>query len=106
MFVAMAATFHAFSARMFVQDALRISGAAAMIVGAGAIAGMVPIPWSMAERLAATIKLGEIALGGLIVAWPALILTRSLSNTEKRIFLDALSRRRRSALAVSDETTV
>jgi O-antigen/teichoic acid export membrane protein len=102
MFFAMATTFHGFSARMFASDALRLSLATAIIVGAGATAGMVPIPWVTGDRLAATIKLGEIALGCLVVAWPALIATKSLSNTERRSVLDALISRRRTALAVGN----
>lgn len=102
MFFAMATTFHAFSVRILARDALRISAATAMIVGAGVVAGMVPIPWSMPERLAATAKLGEIALGCLIVVWPALILTQSISAAEKRTVLDALMSRRRTVMAVSE----
>jgi O-antigen/teichoic acid export membrane protein len=102
MFFAMAKTFHAFSVRLFVSDTLRISAATAMMVSAGAVAGIIPIPWSTGDRLAATIKLGEITLGCLIMAWPALTLTKTVSNAEKRSVLDALSSRRRTALAVSD----
>ena len=101
MVLAMAATFHAFSPKLFAQDTVRISLAAAMIVGAGAIAGTVPIPWSVTERLAATIKLGEIALGCLIAAWPALVVTRSISSAERRTVL-ALVSRRGTALAVAE----
>jgi O-antigen/teichoic acid export membrane protein len=101
MFFAMAATFHAFSPKLFAQDTARISLAAAIIVGAGAIAGMVPIPWSVTERLAATIKLGEIVLGCLVAAWPALVLTKSISSAERRTVL-ALVSRRGAALAVAE----
>jgi O-antigen/teichoic acid export membrane protein len=101
MFFAMATTFHAFSAKAFARDTLRISLAAALIVIAGAIAGMVPVPWSMTERLTATIKLGEIALGCLIATWPVLIFTKSISVNEKRAVLDLVSRRR-AAIAVAD----
>lgn len=101
MFFAMAATFHAFSPKLFARDTVRISLAAAMIVGAGAIAGMVPIPWNVTGRLSATIRLGEIALGCLIAAWPALVVTRSISSAERRTVL-ALVSRRGSALAVAE----
>ncbi|MGO9369729.1 MAG: hypothetical protein ACLP0H_19000 [Terriglobales bacterium] len=101
MFLAMAATFHAFSPKLFAKDTGRISLAAAMIVGSGAIAGMVPMPWSMAGRLAATIKLVEVALGCLIAAWPVLVFTKSISGAEKRTVLALLSRRR-TALAVAE----
>jgi O-antigen/teichoic acid export membrane protein len=101
MFFAMAATFHAFSPSLFARDTVRISLAAAIIVGAGATAGMVPIPWSVTERLAATIKLGEIALGCLVAAWPALVVTKSISSAERRSVL-ALVSRRGTALAAAE----
>jgi O-antigen/teichoic acid export membrane protein len=100
MFFAMAATFRAFSARIVARDAVRVSLASALIIGAGVIAGMVPIPWAMTERLAATVKLGEIAMGCLIVAWPVLVFTRSISTAEKRTVL-AMIPHRRVALATS-----
>lgn len=93
MFFAMSATFHTFSAKLFTQDALRISAAAAMIVAAGAIAGMVPVPLNMAGRLTATIKLGEIALGCLLAGWPVLVLTGSVSRAERRTVLALVTRR-------------
>ncbi len=93
MFFAMATTFHGFSGRLFAQDALRISVATAMIVGVGALAGMIPLPWSAAERLAAVIKLGEMTLGCLIVAWPVLVFTNSISSAERHIVLSAFRRR-------------
>jgi O-antigen/teichoic acid export membrane protein len=93
MFFAMSATFHAFSAKLFTQDALRISAAAAMIVAAGAMAGMLPITWNMTERLTATLKLGEIVLGCLVAAWPVVVLTKSISLAERRTVLALVSRR-------------
>lgn len=93
MFFAMSATFHVFSVKMFAQDSLRISLAAALIVGAGAVAGMIPLPWSMAERLSALVKLGEIGLGCLLAAWPVLLLTRAVSGGERRTMIALISRR-------------
>jgi O-antigen/teichoic acid export membrane protein len=93
MFFAMAATFHAFSPKLFAWDTVRISLAAAMIVGAGAIAGTVPIPWGVTQRLSATIKLAEIALGCVIAAWPVMVLTGSVSGAERRTMLALVSRR-------------
>lgn len=93
MFFAMAATFRAFSPKLFVQDTVRISLAAAMIVGAGAVMGAIPLPWSMAARVTATVKLGEIALGCLIAAWPVLILTRAVSGSESRTMIALISQR-------------
>lgn len=100
MFFAMAATFRAFDAGSVLRDTLRIALAAALIVGAGAIAGMIRISWNMTDRMAAAVKLGEIGLGCLIVAWPVLIFTKSISSAERRTVL-ALIPHRRAALAVS-----
>jgi O-antigen/teichoic acid export membrane protein len=101
MFFAMAKTFHAFSARIFVRDAVRILLAAGMIIGAGVLVGMVPVPWNVTDRLAATIKLGEMTLVCLIAAWPVLIFTKSISSAEKNAMLAMVSRRR-TALAVTE----
>lgn len=102
MFVAMNRTFQAFNIRTFLLDALRISTASAMMVGAGAMAGQIPIPWSAGERLSAAIKLGEIAIGCLMMAWPALTLTKSVSSSEGRTVLDALSLRRKAVCAIGN----
>jgi O-antigen/teichoic acid export membrane protein len=99
MFFAMAATFRAFDARTVMQDTLRIVTAAALIVGVGAVAGMIRIPWDMTYRIAAVVKLAEIALGCMIAAWPVLILTKSISIAERRTVL-AMIPYRRAALAV------
>jgi O-antigen/teichoic acid export membrane protein len=99
MFLAMAHTFRAFSPKIVIFDTLRISTATLIIVGTGALAELVPIPWNTGERLTATIKLGEIFVGCLIVAWPALTLSKSISASERRTILDTLSFRQRKALA-------
>lgn len=101
MFFAMATTFHGFSGKILARDALRIAAATAVIIGGGALAAMLPLPWSMPVRLTAAMKLLEIGLGSLLVAWPALILTKSVSSAEGRTVLEALLPRRRSVLAVS-----
>jgi len=94
MFFAMSKTFRDFSLKIVGVDALRIAIAAGLVVGAGAIAGMVPIPWPVTGRLAALAKLVEITAGSLIAVWPVLILTKSVSKAERRTLLDALISRR------------
>lgn len=101
MFLAMAATFRAFDARAIMQDTLRISLAAAMIIGAGAVAGTVRIPWSTTDRVGVVLNLGEIVLGCLIAAWPVVVLTKSITGAERRTVL-ALIPHRRAALAVGE----
>jgi O-antigen/teichoic acid export membrane protein len=87
MFFGIVATLDGFSARAVARDTSRIAIATAMIVGAGALAGAVPVPWGLPERLTATVKLCEIALGSLIAIWPALVLTKPISNAERRTVL-------------------
>ena len=102
MFFAMAATFHAFSPKLFAQDTARIFTGGGDHRGGGCDCRNGPnIPWSVTERLAATIKLGEIVLGCLVAAWPALVLTKSISSAERRTVL-ALVSRRGAALAVAE----
>jgi O-antigen/teichoic acid export membrane protein len=104
MFFVMAKTFHAFSARILTQDALRILAGTALVIGAGAAAGMIPIQWSAAERLTATIKLGEIGLGCMLMAWPALIVTKAVSGAERRTLLDAILPGRRKIVPANIPT--
>ena len=101
MFFAMATTFHAFSGKILARDTLRIAAAAAVIIGGGALSAMIPLPWSAPVRLIAAAKLLEIGIGSLLVTWPALILTKSVSNAEGRTLLDAVLPGRRSVLAVT-----
>lgn len=101
MFCAMASTFQSFSIRALVEDALRIGAATALLIGAGAVAGMVSIPLSAPERIVAAIKLGEIVCGSLMMVWPALILTQAVSGTERRSLLDAILPGRRKLVQAS-----
>jgi len=45
--------------------------------------------------MAALIKLGEIGLGCLLMAWPALMVTNSISSAERRSLLDSVMPGRR-----------
>jgi O-antigen/teichoic acid export membrane protein len=99
MFFAMAATFRAFDAKTVMQDTLRISLAAALIVGAGALASLVRIPWSTTDRVTALLKLAETGFGCLIAAWPVLIFTKSVTSAERRTVLSLIPARG-AALAV------
>ena len=90
MFFAMKATFRAFSGRMFARDAVRIGAASLLVVGIGALAGLIPIPFTANLRLTAALKLCEVSLACMIVAWPALVITKSVSGAEKRSLLDAI----------------
>jgi O-antigen/teichoic acid export membrane protein len=98
MVIAMSLTFHAFNLRVLMQDTLRIAAATVLVVCAGAAAGRIPIPWIVPDRLAALVKLCEIGLGCLIMAWPALLVTNSVSSAERRSLLDSMVPRRRRIL--------
>jgi O-antigen/teichoic acid export membrane protein len=101
MVFAMAMTFHAFNVKILMRDTFRIAAATALVIGAGAAAGMIPIQWGAAERVTALIKLGEIGLGCLLMAWPALLVTKSISGAERRSLLDAMVPGRRRVLQVN-----
>ena len=94
MFFAMAKTFAAFSPREFLSDASRLSVASILIVCAGVLAATVSIPGISDARLGAALKLAEAGIASLIIAWPVLILTNSVSKTEMRALVTALTPRR------------
>lgn len=98
MFFAMATTFQAFSARIVTHDAVKISAATAIVIVAGGAAGMIPIGWSATERVMTTIKLAEIGFGCLVVAWPAMIITKAISSAERRTLVEAIVPGRRKLL--------
>jgi O-antigen/teichoic acid export membrane protein len=101
MVVAMSLTFHVFNVKVLVRDTLRISAATALVLGAGALAGMVPIPWDFPARILSTLKLAEIGVGCLLMAWPALLVTKTISSAERRSILDAVVPGRRRVLQVN-----
>jgi hypothetical protein len=88
---AMAATFRAFSLRIIVYDGLRVLGATLLMVGCGMIARMAAIPWAPGGRLGAALQVGAASLGWLIVAWPALVVTKSVDCAERQIVSRALA---------------
>ena len=103
MFFAMATTFHSFSIRILLRDAFRILAATAMVMAAGAAAGLIPIQLGFPERVAALVKLGEIGVGCLLMAWPALVITNSISTAERHSLMDAVMAKRRGILQVNHQ---
>ena len=101
MFVVMAKTFHAFSAKILTEDTLRIVAGTALVIGAGALAGMIPIQLHEPERMIAFVKLAKIGIGCLIMAWPALLITKVVSRSERRAILDSLIPGRRKLAQAS-----
>ena len=102
MIVAMSMTFHAFNVKILLRDAFRIAVATALVVGAGAAAGMIPIQWGGPERVTALFRLGQVGLGCVLMAWPALLVTKSISSAERRSLLDAMVPGRRRVLQVNN----
>jgi hypothetical protein len=101
MFVVMAKTFHAFSVRILTEDSLRIIAGTALVIGAGALAGMIPIQLHEPERMIAFVKLAKIGIGCLIMAWPALVITKAISSAERRAILDSIIPGRRKLAQAS-----
>jgi O-antigen/teichoic acid export membrane protein len=89
MLVGLGRTFTLFRAQNLIPDAMRLITAAVMILGAGALASHIPVPGHAAGRLEAALKLVEIGLGCLLVAWPALALTGSVTGEEGRALFSA-----------------
>jgi hypothetical protein len=98
MIVAMSMTFHAFNVKVLMEDAFRITAATVLVLGAVQLATMIPLPWTFAPRAAALVKLGEIGLGCLLMAWPALMITNTISSAERRSLLDSVMPGRRRVL--------
>lgn len=101
MFVVMSKTFHAFSAKVLIEDSFRIATCTALVIVTGTIAGMIPIHWNGSDRVVAMLKLGQIGLGCLVMAWPALMITKVLSGTERRTLLDAILPKRTGIVSVN-----
>ena len=93
MLFALTETFHVFRAKMLLRDAVRLTTAAITIIGAGFIASHVPLPGDSGGRLFATLRLAEVSLACLIVAWPSLRLTGSVTTAEGTALFGAFLRR-------------
>lgn len=94
MLYALTRTFPVFEAKSLLPDALRLIIAAGLILGVGVIASHVPLPVPLTGRLLATLRLAEVAFACLLVAWPVLLGTGSLTTTEARTFLSSILPRR------------
>jgi O-antigen/teichoic acid export membrane protein len=93
MLFALTATFRMFSAKLLLPDTKRLVAAAIAILGAGILASQVPLPGHLGDRALATLRLAEVSLACLIVAWPALRLTRSVTTAEGAALLATFLRR-------------
>jgi O-antigen/teichoic acid export membrane protein len=93
MFFAMTHAFQEFRPSLLIPDSLRLAAAILPIVLVGIMVTSVPLPWSSSARMLATIRLGGVCLVTAVVAWPALLLTGALSQTERGAILDVFRRR-------------
>jgi O-antigen/teichoic acid export membrane protein len=84
MLYALAKTFDVFRAEVVLPGTVRLSVAAVLIFAAGLAASYIPLPGHQDNRLFATLKLVEAGLACLIVAWPLLVRTGSVTAAEKQ----------------------
>jgi hypothetical protein len=82
MFHALGVVFSEFSLRMLWKDAARVAMATVAVVGVGVVFGWARLPIYLPERLEIVVQLVQVALGCLLIAWPALKLTGAISNDE------------------------
>jgi O-antigen/teichoic acid export membrane protein len=92
-------TFDLFHAKSLLPDAGRLMTAALLILGAGFLAAHIPLPADLSGRMLATLKLVEICLGCLLVAWPSLVRTGAITPVEGRALFGALLPRRNQPAA-------
>jgi hypothetical protein len=94
MLFALTHTFHLFRAKSLLPDALRLTTAVVMILGVGALASYIPLPGDATGRLQATLKLAEIGIACLLIAWPSLLRTGAVTRDEGRALFGAFLPRR------------
>jgi O-antigen/teichoic acid export membrane protein len=90
MVFALSHTFHLFRAKSLLPDTIRMLAAAVLVLGTGAIASLLPVPVSTDGRLFDTLKLLEVSLACLLVAWPTLLRTGSITRAEGKALFGAL----------------
>jgi O-antigen/teichoic acid export membrane protein len=93
MLVSLTKTFDVFKISLLIPDALRLCTAAVMILFAGYLAAKIPFPAEISSRIGATLKLAQVALGCAVVAWPALLFTGSVTQSERHALLGSVFRR-------------
>lgn len=90
MVFAITKTFHSFEARSLVPDALRVAAATAIVLVVGLAADrFVPSPLTSSDRWLAVFRLAKVGIACLIAAWPAFVLTGSVTRREGRALMSA-----------------
>jgi O-antigen/teichoic acid export membrane protein len=87
MLFALTRTFSSFQVRTLLPDAVKLTAASAVVLAAGVVAGRIPLPALSGVRLLATLRLGEVTMGCLLMVWPALLITKSVTVLEWKAFL-------------------
>lgn len=90
MLFAITKTFRQFRPSSLLPDALRLSVATAGILAVGAIAMRIPLPTFSSARLMAALQLGKVSLACTLAIWPALWLTKSVTDREGQALVHAL----------------
>ncbi len=92
MFFAMTHELQEFRPRMLIPDNVRVAAATVLLIAAGLLAALLPVPWGgHSERTMAVLKLAAVSLACLAAALPAVGLTGSLSPEEQRTALHVLA---------------
>jgi O-antigen/teichoic acid export membrane protein len=91
---ALTKTFQSFHPRSLLSDAVRLTTASAAVLVAGAIATRIPLPAISNVRWMTVLELGKVSVACLLVAWPALVLTRSVTGAESKAIIGILLPRR------------
>lgn len=91
LFYALWKTFDSFRIPVVLPGMLRLSLAGGLILAAGVAASHIPIPGYQPSRFFAMLKLIEAGLASMIVAWPLLVRTGSLTTAEKKALLASMS---------------
>ena len=89
MLFALTHSFRLFRVRSVVSDTLRLTTSTALILGAGAVASLIPVNVAVNGRMLAALKLGEICCGCILVAWPSLVYTNSVTRAEGKALFSA-----------------
>jgi O-antigen/teichoic acid export membrane protein len=93
---AMSTTLRTINVKVIAGDALRVAAVTGVLIVAGSLPVILTPRAHFDSRMAATIRLGEIALASLIVIWPAVVFTNALSSSERQTLLETVWRRKKS----------
>jgi O-antigen/teichoic acid export membrane protein len=94
MLFALVKTFEAFRIRPLLPEAARLCVATCAVLGTAGLTSLMPMPAFSTPRFGAAFQLAVISSACILTAWPALVLTKSVTGTESRALVGALLVRR------------